>query len=322
MFLLRSFPGPRAACALLLASLLAACGGGSSGSGDGSAAAVSPAEAPAAAGFTLFLPLTDLLPPLVPPTASEDHSARCGTDGLICLRWVEARLAEWEARFGCDHRAVFPTVYRMLTRQARLQMERDAASYDDPAGLGYEAVKFYELYEEMITAQMAGEPLPPAWETAMSAAVDGDWTGAHDMLLAINAHVQRDMPFAVASVGIGLPDGRSRKRDHDRFNIVLNEAYPDIVREVGRRYDPLMLTVADLGLIGNLAAQQLVAVWREGVWRNAERLTVSDGTALDAPTRASIELQAEATARLLKVGEIPGRRAMREAYCQAALAAG
>ena len=41
-----------------------------------------------------------------------------------------------------------------------------------------------------------------------------------------------------------------------------------------------------------------------------------------AAARDLLDGLAEATARLLKVCEIPGRRAMREAYCQAALAAG
>lgn len=273
-----------------------------------------------AANAAPYLPLSHLLPPLVPAGVAPDRAEACGADGLRCVRWVEDKLREWETYFGCDHRAVFPTVYRMLTRQTRLQLEADPTVFDDPAGLGYEAVQFYELYEEMITAHLAGERIAPAWQTAMEAANGGDWTGGHDMLLAINAHVQRDMPFAVAATGIRLPDGRSRKPDHDRFNRILNEAYRPIVLEVGRRYDPIMLTVDQLtGVIGNLGAQQLVAVWREGVWRNAERVTFSSGKPLAGLTAQSIEVQADVTAKLLKNGEIPGRRLMRDAYCRAAL---
>jgi len=267
-----------------------------------------------------FIPSTHLLPPIVPTAASPDRAEACGPQGLICVRWVETQLARWERYFGCDHRAVFPTVYRLLTRETRLFLEQAPSQFDDPAGLGYEAVRFYELYHDMITGHLAGEPIPPAWQRAMSAARSGDWTGGHDMLLAINAHVQRDMPFAVAATGLNLPDGRSRKPDHDEFNRVLNGAYDTIVQAVGRRYDPLIAEVDDVGLlIDNIGAQQLVALWREGVWRNAERIVSTANTPLWELTVLSIETTAEVSALAMKVGEIPGHRERRDAHCETVL---
>ncbi|MHA7832879.1 MAG: DUF5995 family protein [Algiphilus sp.] len=264
-----------------------------------------------------YVPLTDLLPPLYQDAPAEDRVARCGTDGLRCVRFVEEQLAEWERFFGCDHRAVFPTVYRLLTREARLQLETHPGFFDDPAGFGFEALAFYELYEQMITDHLAGRPIPPAWETVMAAAQEGDWTALHDMLLAINAHVQRDMPFALAAVGVTLPDGGSRKPDHDRFNQTLNAAYTPIVNEVQRRYDPFLQDALGAGLlVDNLAAQQLVALWREGVWRNAERLARNAGSEREAATAGSIEWQAELTAEALATGPLPGRRALRQAHCE------
>lgn len=268
-----------------------------------------------------YVPLTDLLPPLYQDAPAEDRVARCGADGLRCVEFVEAQLAEWERFFGCDHRAVFPTVYRLLTREARLQLESDPGFFDDPAGFGFEALAFYELYEQMVTDHLAGRPIPPAWETAMAAAVEGDWLGLHDMLLAINAHVQRDMPFALAVVGLQLPDGTSRKPDHDRFNRTLNAAYTPIVNEIQRRYDPFLQEFLGEGLVvDNLAAQQLVALWREGVWRNAERLVRHADSGLAPLTADSIEWQAELTAEVLATGQIPGRRALRRAHCERVLA--
>lgn len=268
-----------------------------------------------------YVPLTDVLPPLYQDAPAEDRQAHCGEDGLRCVRLVEAQLAEWERFFGCDHRAVFPTVYRMLTREARLQLEENPAFFDDPAGFGFEAIAFYELYEQMITDHLAGRPIAPAWQTAMDGAQDGDWTALHDMLLAINAHVQRDMPFALAAVGLSLPDGASRKPDHDRFNQTLNVAYQPIVNEIARRYDPFLDDVlGEQFLVDHLAAQQLIALWREGVWRNGERLARNTDTPLEATTAQTIELQAELSAQLLKTGQLPGRRALRRAHCEAVLA--
>ncbi len=269
-----------------------------------------------------FLSTTEHLPPVAPAGPAEDRTDLCGEDGLRCIRWVEKQLAAWESYFGCDHRAVFPTVYRLLTRETRLYLERDPGLFEDPAGLGYEAVKFYELYDQMIKAHLAGKPIPSAWQTAMEAARDGDWTGGHDMLLAINAHVQRDMPFALAAAGINLPSGESRKGDHDRFNEILNAAYDTIVQEIGRRYDPALSDVDDQGgPFDNLGAQQLVAAWREGVFRNAERITMAEGNpAMMSITRESIESFANVSAQIIRNGELPGQRARRLAHCQTALA--
>lgn len=286
------------------------------------AALTAVAFAPTTALAAPHIPLTDPLPPAPGGNVGEDASARCGADGLECLRFVEAELAGWEERFGCDHRAVFPTVYRLLTAETRMVIEDDPATFDDPAGLGFEALAFYELYEEMITAHLDGQPIPEAWQTAMDAANEGDWTAGHDMLLAINAHVQRDMPFAVARAGLRLPDGEtSRKADHDRFNAVLTAAYPTIVQAVGERYDPIMFTVDGETPADNIAAQQLVSGWREGVWRNAERLVQTDGTALYDVTVRTIEDNAQGWASTIATGEIPGYRETRDEYCRAQLAA-
>lgn len=268
-----------------------------------------------------FVSPSQFLPPIAPDGPGEDRSERCGADGLDCIRFVEQELAGWEQRFGCDHRAVFPTVYRLLTRETRMALEQDPSVFDDPAGLGYEALLFYELYEEMITAQLAGDPIPPAWQTAMDVAQEGDWTAGHDMLLAINAHVQRDMPFAVAATGLNVPDGSSRKADHDRFNQVLSDSYPTIVAAVAERYDPFMASVDETGgPADDEGAMQLVAQWREGVWRHAEQLVSTDGTPLFAATVEQIETNAEGWATGMANGEVPGRRELRRAHCEAFLA--
>lgn len=266
------------------------------------------------------VPATDLLPPVAPDEPAPDAAPVCGDHGLTCVRYVEAELADWEEHFGCDHRAVFPTVYRLLTREIRLVLEDDPGFFDDPAGVGLEALAFYELYEEMVTDHLAGRPIPEAWQVAMDAATSGDWTAGHDMLLAINAHVQRDMPFALERIGLVLPDGSSRKPDHDRGNEILDDAYVPIMQEVARRYDPMMGDVESVPVADDAGANQLVAGWREGVWRNAESLVTSTGTPTRATSEATIERNAATWAEAMRTGEVPGHREVRDAHCRAVLA--
>ena len=108
------------------------------------------------------------------------------------------------------------------------------------------------------------------------------------MLLGINAHVQRDMPYVVASVGIRMPDGTARKPDHDSRNRVLAAAYETIVRDIERRYDPFISLTNSSWRRRSTTSAGLEAVkgWREGVWRNAERL-------LNAKTEAERQFVAQ-----------------------------
>ena len=65
-----------------------------------------------------------------------------------------------------------------------------------------------------------GISYPPAWKVAFDSARSGDANAGQDMLMGINAHVQRDMPFVVATVGIRTPSGATRKPDHDVVNAI------------------------------------------------------------------------------------------------------
>ena len=63
-----------------------------------------------------------------------------------------------------------------------------------------------------------------------------------------------------------------------------------------------------------------VGRWREGVWRNAERLLNARSDAERRRVALQIEANAAAWARLMSAPEEPGYRAQRDAYCRAQLA--
>jgi hypothetical protein len=256
-----------------------------------------------------------LLPP-APIGEAVDPERRCGPDGTVCLRRVERELARLAEELGCDHRAVFATTYRLLTRELRLTIEADRDHFDDPAGIGVLAEVFHDMYERALDDHAHGREVPPAWRVAFESNEHAEHSAGQDMLLAINAHVQRDMPLAVAEVGLRAPDGTSRKADHDRVNQVLRRAYDRIVPEVADRYDPAM------GLLGHeptgadgTGATQMVAGWREGVWRNAERLTAAGSEAHRQLVTSSIEANAVAWAHAMAAPQAPGYREVRAEHC-------
>ena len=134
------------------------------------------------------------------------------------------------------------------------------------------------------------------------------------MLLGINAHVQNDMPFVLASLGLRTPSGQSRKGDHDAMNKVLNRAYAPVVHAVAKRYDNrVTLTNSSLTPVDDLGGLEMVRSWREGVWRNAERLANARSDAERLQVAQQIEANAAAWARLMSTPEEPGYRAQRDA---------
>jgi hypothetical protein len=165
-----------------------------------------------------------------------------------------------------------------------------------------------------------GQPIPEAWRIAIDTAARGEVNAGQDMLLGINAHVQRDMPFVVADLGLVMPSGASRKRDHDRGNEVLDRAYQRVVEAVRDRYDPLLSTTnADWNPVDDIGGLELVKGWREGVWRNAERLVNARTPEERQRVVDSIESNAANWARMIAAPQQPGYRAQRDAYCRSKL---
>ena len=63
-------------------------------------------------------------------------------------------------------------------------------------------------------------------------------TGTGDLLLGINAHVNRDLPFVLASMGLVRPDGQSGKADFDKADHFLNDASDAMMAELSAALRP------------------------------------------------------------------------------------
>ncbi len=178
---------------------------------------------------------THLLPPI--PTAKNPQPgpvSTCPKPKPGCIRTQIRRLREARDAWGCDHRAVFATTYLTLTKQLFADVKSGLVESDfiDPKYLYTEDALFANVYLRTAKAYDRGDEVAKAWQIAFDTAARDDTGAVQDMLLGINAHVQNDMPFVLASLGLRTPDGDSRKPDHDEANGTLNRAYEDVVAEV------------------------------------------------------------------------------------------
>ncbi|WP_205699379.1 DUF5995 family protein [Conexibacter sp. SYSU D00693] len=258
------------------------------------------AVAPARAEDPPFVGWPSALPPTVKGftpsrfTACADGSPTCVDATLAEMRRL---LAELDAT--CDHRALFLRNYLTVTEH---YVALPDGFFEDDRWLAHEDAVFAELYFQAFDDHAAGRrsKVPEAWRIAFDAARDKRVEGAGDLLLGINAHVQRDMPFMLAGLGLVAPGGRSRKPDHDAMNAVLNASYDDVYRRATVMDDPALALYDPPGWGEGLLAFQLVAGWREVVWRNAQRLVKARTPAAKARVARSIEDQAAGTAKLIR----------------------
>jgi hypothetical protein len=241
-------------------------------------------------------------------------------------RCVDAVIREMHRRFdplarSCDHDSIFALAYVRTTEEYRRSIE-DPTFFEDTAFVNHEDAVFARYYFDAYDAWHGQRraAVPPAWAKAFDAADDRAVTATGNLLLGISAHIQRDLPFVLAGIGLVKPDGTSRKRDHDRVNVFLNRIIDDIYAEIARRFDP---TIDDLNLpttIDEAALLQIIVGWRELAWRNAERLVSARSDWARASVAASIESLAATEADLLRLTfgyGLLGSSASRDAFCMA-----
>lgn len=262
------------------------------------------------------------IPSLLPPTAQGYQSTReldCVDGRKTCIDDTIARMTRRFHRVIpiCDHRAVFSVTYLRVTEDIR---EAEKINFfDDSRWLQHEDAVFARLYFDAFDNWAAGRRarVPEAWRMTFQAGDDGSVSALGDLLLNMNAHIQRDMPFVLAGIGLVNPDGRTtHKPDHDRYNERLAKLYGPVIDEIARRFDP---TTDDnnLGSGDELLAVAILQSWREGVWRNAERLHAARSDAERRQVADSIEEYAALVASTITqlFGASPAQNAARDAHC-------
>jgi hypothetical protein len=221
----------------------------------------------------------------------------------------------------CDHNAVFSLTYLRVTQEYRRTIGADPSFFDDTSFVNYEDTVFAHYYFAAFDAWAAGriEDVPPAWRIAFDAAAAHAVSATGDLLLGINAHVQRDLPLVLYSIGLVAPDGTSRKPDHDRVNEILNRVIEPLIAEIARRFDP---TIDDTDLptsLDDTTLFQLLAAWREKAWRNAEALAAAPTPQARNLVVAQIENDAASEARTIVASTayppLTRGSATRDAYC-------
>jgi hypothetical protein len=221
----------------------------------------------------------------------------------------------------CDHRAVFALTYLRTTQEFARTITDAPDTFSDEPWIRHEDAVFAQLYFNAYDDYQAGRSVPLAWQIAFDNDRNPNIEGMGDLLLGMNAHINRDLPYTLAHVGLVRSDGSSRKLDHDKVNQFLDRVIDPLQVELAQRYDPIFTIVdAEPSPADEVGALQGIRLLRENAWRNAEDLVAARNNPLQlALVKQNIEAQAAAFAlNIVAASTIPGYGSLRDAYCAAA----
>ena len=263
------------------------------------------------------------MPPLTAhfdPNSADD----CIAGRVQC---VKKTIQQMQHRFdglaaACDHDAVFSLAY-LRTTEAYLGFTQQSGFFSDPAFVNHEDAAFAQMYFNAYDAWAGGRlgQVPPAWRVALAAADSEQVSGSGDLLLGMNAHVNRDLPFLLAAIGLRSTSGESRKPDHDQVNLVLNHVVAPLIDEEAAHFDSQIKTIDTPYGVGYTGLMQTLIAWREAAWRQAERLVSAPDAASRAVIADEIEQYAATNAKAIVAASTyqppVTTSAARNSYCAA-----
>jgi hypothetical protein len=253
----------------------------------------------------------------------QDATNACVRGATTCVPLV---VAEMRRRLDvlarqCSHLAPFALMYLRVTAGVEEAQSRGERFRDLPYLAHLDAV-FARFYFRAFDAWRNGSDreVPAAWRLAFEAGERRVVSGIGDLMLGMNAHISRDLPFALAASGLQGTDGQSALPDFNAVNALLNRTAGPMIDEQARRFDPSWRPSPAPALgISSLDLGALLGIWRTEAYHNAEKLIAAPTPAARRRVAAAIEANAAQRARLIQVATsyavLGGSTAARERFC-------
>ena len=286
-----------------------------------------PAASPAQQGSPLegqdLAPWPQALPPGEVPNELQPRPVEhCRSGRVRCVAGLARRLEHQWRRFDarCDHRAVIAYSYWQITRGLLADMRgpRSGALVRHRRYMSFLITNFSNRYFRAFRRHARGLPVTPAWRITFETAASADAQAGQEVMLFSNAHVQHDLPFAYAKMGIETRSGRSRKPDHDAVNEINARVFDGIEDYIAANYDP-SFSLIDVPFVPveEVGTLEMVKSWREQAWRSAERLIAANSRAERREVATTIRENSTRWAEMMSSGGIPGYRETRDEFCRA-----
>lgn len=200
-----------------------------------------------------------------------------------------------------DRRAIFSSIYRIMT--SNIVTALDADTFENKAWMEQYTIHFANLYRQAFYDYETGNTaaLPETWLTTFDAARGGRNLVLQDAVLGINAHINRDLPHAIAAAGLD-GDRASKYRDHASVNEVLGVTFEQITSMLSEQYGPGIDDMVNASPQFNTLLQgvfaEVVTGFRDRSWLQAR--TIEDrGFLSDLIVKHRIEVSTQRLSQLV-----------------------
>lgn len=212
-----------------------------------------------------------------------------------------------------DRRAIFLRLYYMMTLEVYKAIHgcdeyKGRRIFLDPEWIFRLSGRFSSLYFESLTAPEGDR----AWRIAHRVAAQPGSSTVQNALLGINAHINFDLPRAIAA---NLDPAelsnyeimQRRKFDHDQVNNLLVRTVDPVQKVLAKNYEP-GIGVADrvLGGWDERACGVLLRTYRERVWWNALSYAAATAEPEQKIVRDKLEWESAQLAKTLRKSRLWG----------------
>lgn len=259
------------------------------------------------------------------PGIVADSNNSCQAGRIECLDVV---IGEMQARFDrapCAHTAPFAFTYLETTRGVR-QAVAEPDFFHDPPFVSQLDGLFARLYFDAFDNWTAGrrDHVPAAWQIAFQAAEEGRTSAAADVFLGMNAHISRDLAYAVAEVVGAQPDLLEDPTDYLLINEVIASVQEPLLVGASARFDPSLDELASLiPSEAGVTSVELIAQWRQQSLDLGRQLAEAGSPEAAMSVAAEIERTAVAGAVLILNADsslpVEDSPLDRDSYCEARL---
>jgi hypothetical protein len=205
-----------------------------------------------------------------------------------------------------DKRGIFVVAYKEMTDTLQKLIDSQEKGSDkifnDLEWVKGYLVTFANLYREALYGALHHLTVPRAWKISFEKIEDEGILTIQHLMLGINAHIMRDLPFTLNQIGLGNDEQQKfRKEDHDNVNQVLETATDTIQKKVSNYHRAKGLALLDsfLTSFDEWVTNSFFQRQREMAWLDALSLAES------GELRGKIEDKAEEYALRISAWQFP-----------------
>jgi hypothetical protein len=188
-----------------------------------------------------------------------------------------------------DTRALFLRVYESVS----LEMVNMFAEkqFQHPEWVNSLMLKYVSLYKNALDCNISGAcAVSPAWQKAFDENRAGKVTPAGQLLLSISAHVNRDLPVALASLESTKFDDPTYHQDFEKISTIFQRRMPDLIQLV-KEYQSCNVNTVDEKIIRTVI-QHAISITRDKSWNWGAKLAAAQSSEDEKQIMTAIEQHA------------------------------